>query len=104
MDGSIRTCIREKNRWSGKAMFTESHESGQEDVLMVSGLTPSRASPLPQGFTASTAFVHDPDHCGSGLAREGGNPVSEPYPRASSIMQLVDLVAYNHPPKQYRYD
>jgi hypothetical protein len=44
MGGSIRACIREKNRWSGKAMFTESHESGQEDVLMVSGLTPSRAS------------------------------------------------------------
>jgi len=41
MGGSIGACIREKNRWSGKAMFTESHESGQEDVLMVSGLTPS---------------------------------------------------------------
>jgi hypothetical protein len=27
MGGSIRACIREKNRWSGKAMFTESHES-----------------------------------------------------------------------------
>jgi len=27
MGGSIGACIREKNRWSGKAMFTESHES-----------------------------------------------------------------------------
>jgi len=48
MGGSIRACIREKNRWIGKAMFTGNQESGQEDVLMVSGLTLSRASSLPQ--------------------------------------------------------
>jgi hypothetical protein len=28
MGGSIRACIREKNRWIGKAMFTASQESG----------------------------------------------------------------------------
>jgi hypothetical protein len=27
MGGSIRACIREKNRWNGKAMFTGNHES-----------------------------------------------------------------------------
>jgi hypothetical protein len=27
MGGSIRACIHEKNRWSGKAMFTASQES-----------------------------------------------------------------------------
>jgi len=53
MGGSIGACIREKNRWSGKAMFTESHESGQEDVLMVSGLTPSRA-----GRVAAPSLPH----------------------------------------------
>jgi hypothetical protein len=48
MGGSIRACIREKNRWSGKAMFTANQQSGQTDVLRVSGLTPSLASQLPQ--------------------------------------------------------
>jgi len=36
MGGSIRACIREKNRWSGKAMFTANQESpavcGIDDV------------------------------------------------------------------------
>jgi hypothetical protein len=27
MGGSIRACIREKNRWMGKAMFTVNQES-----------------------------------------------------------------------------
>jgi hypothetical protein len=48
MGGSIGACIREKNRWIGKAMFTGNQESGQTDVLKVSGLAPSRASSLPQ--------------------------------------------------------
>jgi hypothetical protein len=62
MGGSIRARIREKNRWSGKAMFTESHESGQEDVLMVSGLTPSRASSLPHWI-----YLHHKSPVGASL-------------------------------------
>jgi len=48
MDGSIPGCTFEKNRWLGKALFTVSHEWDVLVALMVFGLTPSRASPLPQ--------------------------------------------------------
>jgi len=54
MGGSIRACIREKNRWSGKAMFTGNQESVA--VRFGEGVwsdafvgTPPGASPLPQG-------------------------------------------------------
>jgi hypothetical protein len=30
MGGSIRACFREKNRWSGKAMFTANQQSGRK--------------------------------------------------------------------------
>jgi hypothetical protein len=36
MSASIRACIREKNRWNRKAMFTENHESqGRLTLCMV---------------------------------------------------------------------
>ncbi len=65
MGGSIRACIREKNRWSGKAMFTANQESpavfGIDDVCA----GPFASKPAPTGAMHSK--------CGSGLAREGGD-------------------------------
>ncbi|VVO46300.1 hypothetical protein PS876_00039 [Pseudomonas fluorescens] len=41
-------------------------------TLMLDVLAPSRASSLPQGFAMVARFVSGTNHCGSGLARDGG--------------------------------
>ncbi|WP_414873306.1 hypothetical protein [Pseudomonas sp. IT-196MI5] len=47
MGGSIGACIREKNRWSGKAMFTVNQESSAARGIdgVCTGLIASRLAP-----------------------------------------------------------
>ncbi|MGE8154591.1 hypothetical protein ACQKP5_25530 [Pseudomonas vancouverensis] len=51
MGASIRVCLPEKNRWPGKAMFTESHESKYVWMFGVPVLTSSQASLLAMATT-----------------------------------------------------